>query len=203
MHRNPLGYDKAYNKLVDYLLQFSMSRVRSGELDKPYPATHGGLEGFGYEFDDVQIDDLVLVSAMQVPDFRLSWVLQTRNAGGGNEYLLRSAKTGEEIWWSNVGLAVFHRATRIKHADWRWTNEQVNFSDRWFQAASDCDEYMVRPMMPEFGAGTDELVTIKTRARHNFTDYKAQRTFAWKLVNDQDLRDYYRSMEQEHKDKKP
>jgi hypothetical protein len=173
-----LHYDMAYNELVDYLLQFCSSQIYGAQnAISDHPRTFGGHAGFcilelpGDPDAELHKGDLLLVTAMSAPEFRLSWLLGWRQEKPGQlEYLLRSAKgAGNEIWWGNIGIAYFHRPTMLKHPEWSWTNEQHLFAQKWKTACyEDQGAYMVVPVQPVFFGSK---VALRTRKRYALDDY--------------------------------
>lgn len=175
---NPQHYDLAYEKLVDYLMHFCVSRIYGSEnAAQAQPRTFGGHTGFvSLELAGdpaLHTGDLVLMSGHRQPKWRMGWLkkVRTLSEGGGAEYLVQSVMgEGEQAWFSNVSVSYFHRPTLLQHPEWRWTNEQHLFADQWVSLVLDKREtQLIAPMMPVF---LGDSVTLRARTRFGLDDYK-------------------------------
>lgn len=94
---------------------------------------------FGGAFlsSDVRAGDLVALQAAPVSDWSFSWVIDVDKSDEeriGPRYLLESIFTGEQVWWSNVGVSYYDRE-KIDES-WRWTDRQWVFCDRWLRTCA-------------------------------------------------------------------
>lgn len=169
---NSQHYDIAYEKLIDYLMHFCVSRIYGSEnATQQQPRTFGGHTGFvSLELDGdptLKEGDLVLLSGHKQPKWRMGWFIKSK----GHEYLVQSVMgEGEQTWMTNISVAYFHRPTLQTHPEWRWTNEQHQFADAWMTLVSgNRDTQMLVPMMPVF---LGDSVTLKARARFGIEEHK-------------------------------
>lgn len=136
--------------------------------------------------------DLVALRSAALNKWHLSWLVE-RTWPEGNScetYLLESIEDGELCNWSNVSLLAFNRQTRMDHLEWRWTDEQYAFNDRWRRACyKKRDAYIYLPTQAEFD-GTS--VTIGVRVRFGMTDARPIQTFPnWKRVTVKQMLEFY------------
>ena len=157
--------NRAYSLIIDYILQFSMSYIREGE-DSDYPRCFGSSTGFvncSFGSPIPQVVDLVRLDSMRDPDFRLGWLLEIRGEPENcMEYLVKSIKTGKEIWWGNVGISYFHRRTLNCHPEWQWTDKQFEFESLWKHVCAKDAPYIYLPCSPEF-VGTSVKLSVRVR----------------------------------------
>lgn len=140
---------KAYAAIIDYLIQFGVSRIHEGE-ESDHPRTTGASVGFvpaGYfGRGDAKVGDLIRLESAPQSVWRLSWLREVRVEQGGDKgYLCESAKDGSLCWWSNVGVSYFHRPTLARFPDWRWSDEQYAFNEKWMKACKRHDMDGFRP----------------------------------------------------------
>lgn len=173
---NPHHYDIAYEKLVDYLMHFCVSRIYGGDnAAQEQPRTFGGHAGFvSLELSGEQAlveGDLVLLSGHRLPKWRMGWLKEVRNLPIGAEYMVQAVMGDAEVAsFTNVSVAYFHRPTRIAHQEWRWTNDQHEFAEHWIQLVStERSTQLVAPMQPVFSG---DSVSLKARARFGLDNYK-------------------------------
>jgi hypothetical protein len=195
--RKPLTYARASKAILDYILQFAISRI-NGDSTTEYPRTSGSSTGFvttGYGGAAAQIGDLVLLTSANAGKWRLSWLDAVDSA---NEvYTCRSIEDQELCDWSNVGLSYFHRKTLDQHQEWKWSDQQFEFNDKWRKACFKWnDAYRYLPCQPEFSPhGT---VTIGVRQRHGITTHVAKRDITnWQKVTLTFLSQQYNEMVEE------
>jgi hypothetical protein len=185
---------RSYKLVLDYLLQFGMTKLVENE-DSEYPRTTGGLVGFSlgsFSKSAVKPGDLVLLTSAHADKWRLSWLVEMLP----NEiYRCESLIDGELADWSNVGISYFHRPTVEQHPNWKWTDAQHEFSDRWFEAARKCDEYMWRPCLPDFQE--DGSVVVGVRMRHGMGDSPRPTItlHRWKALTERMLINRFRALE--------
>ena len=193
---------KAYAAIVDYILQFGVSRIYENS-ESEYPRTSGGSVGFvstGFSgSDSAKIGDLICLESARQSPWRLSWLREARaERGGDTSYLCESVQDGTLCWWSNVGVSYFHRSTLEKHPEWRWTDEQYAFNEKWMKACKRHDPYLYRPLWADFAE--DGTPTIGTRSRFDFDGFRATGTVPnWKKITQKALADMYLAFVAEHK----
>jgi hypothetical protein len=198
-------YAQSYRLILDYLLQFALSRIFDEvSAATEYPQTRGGLTGFVI-CDLVgkgtpQVGDLVLLDAMRDVEYRLCWLkdIQLDQEHGFHKYLCESLQTGQQCWWSSIGIKFLHRHTLNQHPEWRWTNEQHDFQSRWFQACANQGAYVYRPLMPDFLE--DGMVIIGTRTMFSqAADYRARHYLAnWQDTTVEQLEVIYQNLVKDH-----
>lgn len=180
---------RARIEILNWIICFSTSN-RYGDH-----ASHvGGIENSfeGGMFDKAPIGSLVKLGSAPFSKWYLSWVIDTRN--NGNEYLLESIEDGSLCWWGNVSVNPYNPETVKKFPQWRWTDAQFAFSDRWQRACKRRGAYMVLPMLPVFHE--DGSVTLGCRLRYEGLPGRRQRPAPkkfdnWKKVKVKDMLAYY------------
>lgn len=178
------GKLRSRQQILHYVLSFCMARIHGREdAEKEYPRTYGSICGFVSEAEDTpaQVGDLILLSSVGVSKWQLGWLVETRERNKDYpEYLIESIEDGELCWWSNVGISFLHR--RSLSSDWRWTDRQWAFRDRWWNVCyKEKGAYIVRPLQPQFGDGFE--VTLGTRTSHGLDDITPKRWFPdWRKV---------------------
>jgi hypothetical protein len=179
---NPQHFDLAYEKLVDYLMHFCVSRIYGADnAAQDQPRTFGGHSGFvSMELTGdptLQEGDLVLLSGHRQPKWRMGWLRTVRNLPIGAEYMVHSVMgDGEVASFTNVSVSYFHRPTLKQHPEWRWTNEQHGMADEWIQTIlAERQTSLIVPMQPVF---LGDSVTLKARARFGLDEFKPSITLA-------------------------
>lgn len=192
MSFNPKGFDHAYAELLDYLLSFGLN-VGSQETSQ-----HGyGTPMFYATTSDFQENDLVIATAMRDPIYRISWLKeQLIHPSGEREFLLQSAKTGDQCWWSNIGLNVMKR-DESNSPQWKWTNEQWEFYWTWKKIQKEQDEYIIRTHIESFDG---EYVRVATRTRFSINDLRTSMQFLWRVSDDAVLTEIHKQVIKGHED---
>ena len=148
--------------------------------------------------DDRKPDPGSLVATSGAPETKwyLSWVVETElHEGGWHRYLLRSVEDGELSWWENVWLFRYSQERVQARPDWRWTDKQFDFRDRWHKVCyKQHDAYMVLPCRPTFH--DNGSVTLSLRERHGgFRDhykFHHERTFdSWRKTTMKMMSEFY------------
>lgn len=171
----PPARSRSYGMVVDYLVRFGVGRVVD-RADTQYPSIRGGLIGFAGTLTqgEARPGDLVRIESAGRSKWTLSWLRETRvRPHGDYEYLCESLLDGELCWWSNVGISYLHRLTLENHPEWRWTDQQHAFDDKWGKACDRHDPYLYRPVMPLFN--DDGSATVGTRTRHSMDNHRPTR----------------------------
>ena len=143
-----------------------------------------------------RLGDLVRIeSVLQPTKWYLSWFVEMYDTSW-NRCLLQSIDDHECCVWENIGLSVYDRTVIEKHAEFRWSDGQWDFWDRWSAPDPKNDPYIVLPMMPVFDGNS---VTIQCRIRFGFGGPTEPVTFPnWREVSDKQLLNTYRDAVKQH-----
>ena len=176
---------RARDEIMFYMLQFELGvRRASGDV-----YSHG--KGFMHEYSGEKAvsGDLILLTSIRMPRWSLCWLHDTRDSG--TNYLCESVETGELCWWSNVGVRIFDRETVSYHPEWRWSDRQHEFNDRWDRVCRrDHNAYITLPVPASFGDGYE--VTLATRTRYGLNDERPSQTFPdWRKVTKKMMGEFY------------
>lgn len=183
------SYKLAYEEIIDYLID-SCTSNKFSESDKKYAGFGGSFINCSYRDDPKpEKGDLIRLGSAFNKEFRLSWYLDERRhyyededgtkstTRYESEWLLKSIKTGNLCWWSNVSLSFFDREKLKEWPQWKWNDRQFEFKDKWWKVCyKEKDAYITLPLLPEFGEGHE--VTLGTRTRFGMDDYKPTKTFS-------------------------
>lgn len=193
MSFTPQGCDLAYIQIIDYILSFEIN------VGAEKTSRHGFRNpNFFSTYDDFQANDLVIIGAAQNTEYRISWLKeQLIHPSGEREFLLKSAKTGNECWWSNISLFVMDRKTVEDHPDWKWTNEQWEFKARWAKIQKEQDEYITRTYIEDID---DQYVRIGSRTRYSINDVRTSLSFLWRVSDDAVLTEIHKQVIKGHED---
>ena len=141
----------------------------------------------------VQVGDLIVLGSAPITKWYLSWLIDIKVGASmfENQYLCESIETGELMWWHNICISFIERELVADQPQWRWTDRQFAFNDRWEKVCrKDCAAYIVLPTGPIFGDGFE--VTLGTRTRHQFDDYRGTKTFDdWRKVTKTMMAEFY------------
>lgn len=147
---------------------------------------------------DPAVGSLVAIwLAPMATEWALSWVLDRREGQhGGPQWLLESVETGRQAWWGNVA---FNRFAGPVPPQWRWTDAQHRFDDRWRRLANTVDGYVFRPMPVVFGDGRSATL----RARRIFEEAQAGNPSIavddWRKVTVRQLAAHHAALVRAHK----
>lgn len=156
--------------------------------------------------DNPSPGDLVALKSHNHTSWYLAWVLEPEKGvdqPGTNDYTyqrtLESVETGEIVNWSNVSFQRFTDKEALEmNPDWRWTDEQFKFWDKWRKVCSKIDGYFVIPLKPIFDAHSNR-VTLPTRIRYGLgTAPKAETVENWKRVSKKRLAEIYTAYKAEY-----
>jgi hypothetical protein len=174
--------------ILSHIAQFSLAR-RFGKI------VYGGLSDMAFEAADgnVQPGDLIAIQSAPPSKWYLGWLVSKQWPEGHSceQYSIESIEDGEICNWSNVGLAYYNREQISSHPEWRWTDAQHKFNDRWRKACDkERDAYIYLPMQPIFDNGGG--VTLKTRTRHGMNDIRPERHFEnWRKTTVKMMLEFY------------
>ena len=147
--------------------------------------------GYNCGCEDPQVGDLVSLQSAPPSEWFLSWLLEISENNGYEKYLLESVQTGEQCWWSNVGLTVYNRKKVAERPRWKWNDAQFSFNDRWNKVCLKNYSYMVLPRLPMFHG--DYSVTPNVRTRFNMSSYENPKTFRdWRKVTMKQMDEYFK-----------
>ena len=135
-------YNRAKIEILSYITSFFLVRnYGDGNV--------GGLSDCYFKPNYHPIKgDIVALSSARPTEWHLSWYIENK---GGDRHLLKSIETGKLCTWTNVGFNVMNRQIVDKHPEWRWTDRQFKFQDRWTRACyKKRDAYMVLPTLGDF-----------------------------------------------------
>ena len=178
--------------IYNYITSFCLSR-RYGE----HGPNEGGFED-NYFFsgcgdDDLPMPgDLVALSSAPTSEWHLSWYVGMEPGRNyySNKHLLESVETGEICNWCNVGFMVLCRDVVKRHPEWRWTDAQWAFRDRWFRVCKQRrDAYMTLPVQPVFDKFGS--VTLGTRKRYGLGSTYTKKFPNWRKVRIKDMLEFY------------
>ena len=177
---------RSYRAILWYVTQFCLAQRFGDKL-------LGLTDGFTHAGEDApaMVGDLVVPTSTPISEWNISWLNEITNHRYGPTYLLESVETGKECNWSNIGIDFLDRDAVAKHPEWRWTDRQFRFNDRWKSVCfKDHDAYITLPLDASFGSGFE--VTLGTRTRFGFDDYRPSETFPdWRKVTKKMMSDLY------------
>lgn len=171
--------------ILSHIAQFSLGRECGG-------MEFAGLREMRFrENRTPAVGSLVAISSAPPSKHYLSWVHDVTLRDGFYEYGLESIEDGEIVNWSNVGIWEYDRTQTDRYPEWRWTDKQHEFSDKWRRACyKDRGAYMILPTGPTFGDGFS--VTVGTRTRHGLNDFAPTKQFEdWRKVTKAMLLAFY------------
>lgn len=175
----PAPKTRARPAILNFIAQLTLQRPWGG---------HSGLQW--ERNDDPPVGSLVALQAAPASKWYLSWVVSTKTGSSQfmNKYLLESIEDGSLCEWGNVGLLVL--PAEHTSAQWRWTDKQYAFNDRWRRACHrHRDAYMYLPVDTTFDG---DVVTLRVRARHGLDSRIISRQFPnWRKVRVADMLDFY------------
>ncbi len=185
---------RAKKAILWYIMQFCVAHRFEDKLI-------GFRHGFNNTFDvaKARIGDLVIPTCSPISEWYLSWLVEITPAENGVDtiYTLESIETGNLCNWSNIGIKFLDRDIINAHPEWKWTDRQFAFKDRWLGVCRKNDNYITLPIQPLFGEGFQ--VTLGTRAGFGFDDYAPRKTFDdWRKLTKKMMGEYYNKCASEH-----
>lgn len=177
--------------ILSHIAQFSLGREVGG-------VEYSGLKGSRFrESEEPAIGSLVAVSAAPPSKWYLSWMHETirhyydDGRRYEREFLLESIEDGELCKWGNVSLWEYDKSQVYSHPEWRWTDEQHFFNDKWRRyCLKERDAYIVLPTQAVFSE--NYVVTVGTRTRYGIDDHRPVTTFKdWRKVTKSQLLAFY------------
>lgn len=173
---------KARIEILSYVLSTCITR-RYGIGRENLSPGYRGFTSTGFSDDRAVAGDLVILQSAPASKWAIGWLLSVDESNPGwPRYLIESLDDGAQAWWDNVGVDYLDREIVSNSPQWRWTDRQWAFRDRWTRLCYKAkNAHIVRPMQPEFGRGYE--VTLGTRTSYGFDDIRPSRTFPdWRKV---------------------
>jgi hypothetical protein len=124
------------------------------------------------------IGALVALSSAPASKWYLSWVhgIDPHPNRFSTKYTLESIEDGELCDWANVSPWAYDKSQTDSHPEWRWTDAQHAFYDRWRKVCyGDRDAYITKPCQPVFE--DDGSVTLSTRNHAAFSEHRSTKSF--------------------------
>lgn len=168
---------RARDEITDFVLQNCLAH----HLGEERPVGYGpAFNPIGFLGRMAQPGDLLLLSGTQKKGWSLCWLHRIATNQPENRYLCESIETGEISWWSNVGIEYLDRNVVERHPQWKWTDKQFAFSDRWQAVCSEpADWHGLKPLVPKFGSGHEVTLVMQSaegwreeRTVREFPDYR-------------------------------
>jgi hypothetical protein len=178
--------------ILSYICQFSLSTVVNN-YSIPALRTSSFIEN-----RNPDIGSLVVMTSAPTSKWYISWVIDYRQKRGGKEYLLESIEDGELCWWSNISIYELYPETVKKYQEWRWTDEQHKFNDRWFKVKKREKSYSL--FIPVQAIFDEDDVILGIREKFS-TDVKQKYFINWKKLKLKDMIEYFESVKGEFKEK--
>lgn len=185
----PDSYNRAKIEILNYILTFftckSYHTVISPDKDRVFKSDLS---------EPAPVGTLVILTSAPFTKYYLSWLVEIKKDDNQfyTQYLLKTIEDGSLCWWRNVGFDYLPLDTIEKFPQWKWSDKQFEFWERWKRACDRCDAYITLPCMPEFG--DDGSVTLSTRERYGLSDYRAEQKFDnWKTMKLKDMMAFYKS----------
>lgn len=191
--------NRARLEILNYIICFSTLRnYGSGIYNTSFGVEKAFVGGLG---EMPPIGSLCRLSAAPFSKYYLAWLIDYKEEGYGGNYLLESIEDGSLCWWSNVGIDYYHPTTVASFPQWRWTDKQFEFNDRWHRTCKRMDAYIVLPSNVSFG--DDYKATLSTRIRYGLSNERSEKTFEdWRKVKVSDMKEFYKQAVKQH-DERP
>jgi len=171
--------------ILSHLAQFSLQR-RIG--DQPY----SGLRDMAFHDGNTQPGDLVSLQSAPASKWYLGWLVSRQWPEGYacEQYTVESIEDGELCNWHNVSLIYYNREQVRQHPEWRWTDAQHEFFDRWKNVCyKEKDAYMYLPVQPLFDG---DWVELSVRVRFGFSDTIIRKNWPnWRKVTKKMMGEFY------------
>ncbi len=136
--------------------------------------------------------DLVVLKGARQSRWYLSWYISCEKKDNcfNDSHLIESVETGELCNWSNVSFSILNRKIVDEHPEWRWTDKQWEFQEKWFRACYKYrDAYINLPCYPDFKEDGSVVLTI--RKRFNFGEPTSKTFESWKKLLTRDMTKWY------------
>lgn len=149
---------------------------------------------YGSHFDEQNppINSLCMLNSAPFTKFYLGWLKEIK-AGGNRydtQYLIESIEDGQLCWWRNISIWHLPLETSNQFSNWKWTDAQFAFNDRWNKALKRKDAYITLGRPPIFDDKGG--VTLGTRTRFGWDDYRPEKYFPnWKKITQKQMLEFY------------
>lgn len=175
--------------ILNHVVQFSLQRM-IGEH------SYGGLHdmcfhGGGFGEDRAIPGDLVALQSAPVSKWYLGWLIETQHKENDYEHWSIESIEDEQVCdWTNVSLLYYDRSQVKAHPEWRWTDAQHEFNDRWRKVCYDeRDAYIYLPVQAVF---EDDAVVLGVRVRFGIDEERPTRAFDnWKKTTKAMMLEFY------------
>lgn len=194
--------DRSRILIMHNLVEFSLQRWIG---DHPYPGSKDmSFHGTSFGGADAIPGDLVALQSAPPGKWYLGWLIETKRPEGYacDVHTIESIEDGAFCDWSNVGLLYYDRKMVKDHPEWRWTDAQHEFKDRWWRACYKTrDAYIHLPIHPAFDGDSVEL---GVRVRFSFSSTVIRKTFPnWRKTTIKMMLEFYDAASAELKAEKP
>lgn len=184
------GFDRqrARDEIFDFVLQNCLAHRFGDERPSGYGAAFNPI---GFLGKMAQPGDLILLSGTQQKTWSLCWLHRISTDQPENRYLCESIETGEACWWSNVGIEYLDRDVVSRHPQWKWTDRQFAFSERWRDVCGEtANPRELKPLAPVFGSG--HAVSLALQSAEGWREEKQEREFPdYRKVTKTDMRAFF------------
>lgn len=157
---------KAFRLIMGFIAQSCVStRFQDGEpCGEKYSFIRATPE------NPVRIGDLVIMDALKGSEWHFSWVMNTleSNDNRGTVHTLRSVETGRENDFHWVALSYLDRAAIALFPEFRWTDRQIAFGERWRDVCSqEFDPHRIEASDVDFFEDGRVVLGIRSVSRGN------------------------------------
>ena len=191
-------YERARLGILWYIMQFCVTMKFDG-LARLQPGNHG----FQNDSDHsrVRVGDLIAMTATPISKWYLSWVLEIKKGSSqfSNNYLCKSIETGELMWWRNVGMQFLDREIVEENPQWRWTDRQAAFADRWRKIDGGGMDTTLRP---KFGDGFAVTLVVGYRYAEKSRPKLTKMFSDWRKVTKAMMAEFYNECVEARNNKK-
>jgi hypothetical protein len=139
-----------------------------------------------------EIGSLIILQAAPFTKYYLSWLLNTKVENGDTHYLLESIEDGSTSWWYNVGVFAMSKEASDRYPQWRWTDEQFSFQDKWKKQVN---KTALKPMPSVFNE--DGSAVVRARIMFSQEESASRVVLNWKKVKISELKCIANELEKE------
>lgn len=183
--RKPIRKERSRILILNWIFDFSLS-IRYGDH------IHAGMSGCAFDgMGRAKPGDLVALRSAPTSKYYLSWLVSEKRRGGWDYYLLESVEDNSLMEWYNVALMPYNGETVKDHPQWRWTDRQHEFNDRWARVCrTRRAAHIYLPVIVSYGEGHE--VTLGIRTRHALSNLSPRRVFPdWRKVTIKMMLEFY------------